>query len=71
MDWGRKPYAARLNMNLREDKTTGLMERISLLWPARGQRPFIALAPVQTDKTKESMAVDEQGSSAGFWAISR
>lgn len=27
----------------------------SILWPARGQRPFIALAPVQTDKTKESL----------------
>ncbi len=27
-----------------------------MLWAARGQRPFIALAPVQTDKTKESMA---------------
>ena len=27
----------------------------TFLWPARGQRPFIAYAPVQTDKTKESM----------------
>src|SRR5260370_32272616 len=47
--------AARLNMNLREDKHWSYGAR-SLLWAARGQRPFIALAPVQTDKTKESMA---------------
>ena len=48
-------FAARLNMNLREDKHWSYGAR-SLLWPARGQRPFIAFAPVQTDKTKESMA---------------
>src|SRR5467141_1980465 len=48
-------FAARLNMNLREDKHWSYGAQ-SLLWPARGQRPFIALAPVQTDKTKESMA---------------
>src|SRR6266436_4184594 len=28
---------------------------LTFLWPARGQRPFIAYAPVQTDKTKESL----------------
>src|SRR5215467_2418043 len=27
----------------------------SLLWGARGQRPWLTLAPVQTDKTKESL----------------
>src|SRR5947208_11678804 len=27
----------------------------TFIWPARGQRPFIAYAPVQTDKTKESL----------------
>src|SRR5258705_5238542 len=48
-------FAARLNMNLREDKHWSYGSQ-SLLWPARGQRPVIALAPVQTDKTKESMA---------------
>jgi zinc protease len=48
-------FAARLNMNLREDKHWSYGAQ-SLLWAARGQRPFIALAPVQTDKTKESMA---------------
>jgi zinc protease len=48
-------FSARLNMNLREDKHWSYGAR-SLLWAARGQRPFIALAPVQTDKTKESMA---------------
>jgi zinc protease len=47
-------FAARLNMNLREDKHWSYGAR-SLLWAARGQRPFIAFAPVQTDKTKESM----------------
>jgi zinc protease len=48
-------FAARLNMNLREDKHWSYGAQ-SLLWSARGQRPFIAFAPVQTDKTKESMA---------------
>ncbi len=48
-------FSGRLNMNLREDKHWSYGAR-SLLWAARGQRPFIALAPVQTDKTKESMA---------------
>jgi zinc protease len=48
-------FAARLNMNLREDKHWSYGAQ-SVLWPARGQRPFIAFAPVQTDKTKESMA---------------
>jgi zinc protease len=48
-------FMARLNMNLREDKHWSYGAQ-SLLWAARGQRPFIALAPVQTDKTKESMA---------------
>src|SRR5258705_664427 len=47
-------FAARLNMNLREDKHWSYGAR-SLLWAARGQRPFITLAPVQTDKTKESL----------------
>lgn len=48
-------FGARLNMNLREDKhwSYGASTR---LWAARAQRPFFAIAPVQTDKTKESLA---------------
>ncbi len=48
-------FGSRLNMNLREDKhwSYGAFSR---LWGARAQRPFIAIAPVQTDKTKESLA---------------
>jgi zinc protease len=48
-------FGARLNMNLREDKHWSYGAR-SILWAARAQRPFIAFAPVQTDKTKESLA---------------
>jgi zinc protease len=48
-------FGARLNMNLREDKHWSYGAQ-SLLWSARAQRPFIAFAPVQTDKTKESLA---------------
>ncbi|PYT80523.1 MAG: peptidase M16 [Acidobacteria bacterium] len=47
-------FASRLNLDLREDKHWSYGAR-SILWPARGQRPFFALAPVQTDKTKESL----------------
>ena len=42
-------------MNLREDKHWSYGAS-SFLWRARAQRPFIAFAPVQTDKTKESLA---------------
>jgi len=48
-------FAARLNMNLREDKHWSYGAQTRLV-AARGQRPFMAIAPVQTDKTKESMA---------------
>jgi len=48
-------FSSRLNANLREDKHWSYGAN-SFLEGARGQRPFIALAPVQTDKTKESMA---------------
>jgi zinc protease len=47
-------FTSRINMNLREDKhwsygaSSGLVE-------ARGPRPFIAYASVQTDKSAESM----------------
>ena len=46
-------FGSRLNMNLREDKHWSY-GATSLLWGARAQRPFIAYAAVQTDKTKES-----------------
>lgn len=48
-------FGSRLNMNLREEKHWSY-GATSLLWEARGQRPFLAVAPVQTDKTKESLA---------------
>jgi zinc protease len=47
-------FGARINMNLREDKHWSYGAR-TILRDARGQRPYFALAPVQTDKTKESM----------------
>jgi zinc protease len=48
-------FGARINMNLREDKHWSYGAS-SFYWDARGQRPFVVFAPVQTDKTKESMA---------------
>ncbi len=47
-------FVSRLNMNLREDKHWSY-GAFSFLPSARGQRMFIAFAPVQTDKTKESV----------------
>lgn len=47
-------FGSRLNMDLREDKHWSYGVR-SLLLEARGERPFLAFAPVQTDKTKESL----------------
>ena len=47
-------FNARMNMNLREDKHWSYGAR-SLLIDAQGQRPFLVYAPVQTDKTSESM----------------
>jgi zinc protease len=47
-------FTSRVNMNLREDKHWSY-GAFTFVWDARGQRPFIAYAPVQTDKTKESM----------------
>jgi len=47
-------FTSRVNMNLRENKHWSY-GAFTLIWDARGQRPFIAYAPVQTDKTKESM----------------
>ncbi len=48
-------FPSRLNMNLREDKHWSY-GAFTLLLDARGQRSFVAYAPVQTDKTRESMA---------------
>ena len=47
-------FTSRINMNLREDKhwTYGARSSVSA---ARGQRPFVTMAPVQSDKTKEAM----------------
>ena len=48
-------FTSRLNMNLREDKHWSYGVRSSLP-DARGQRPFVVMAPVQSDKTKEGMS---------------
>ncbi|HEU4588593.1 MAG TPA: pitrilysin family protein, partial [Gemmatimonadales bacterium] len=47
-------FGARINMNLREDKHWSY-GAYTIIRDARGQRPFAAYAPVQTDKTKESI----------------
>ena len=47
-------FTSRINMNIREDKHWSYGAG-SFIAGARAQRPFIAYAPVQTDKTKESM----------------
>ncbi len=48
-------FTSRINMNLREEKhwTYGVR---SMLVDARGQRPFLCIAPVQGDKTKDAVA---------------
>ncbi len=48
-------FTARINMNLREDKHWSYGAR-SPVFDTAAQRPFIAYAPVQTDKTAESIA---------------
>ena len=47
-------FTARINMNLREDKgwSYGVRSRVQ---STQAQRPFMVTAPVQTDKTLESM----------------
>lgn len=47
-------FTSRINMNLREDKHWSYGAG-TFVPGAKGQRPFIAYAPVQTDKSKESM----------------
>jgi zinc protease len=48
-------FTSRINMNLREGKHWSYGSRTQLL-DAAAQRPFYVYAPVQTDKTAESMA---------------
>lgn len=48
-------FTSRVNMNLREDKGWAYGALTTLI-DTRAQRPFLAYAPVQTDKTAESMA---------------
>jgi len=48
-------FISRLNMNLRQDKHWSYGAGTSLI-SAKGQRPFVVSAMVQTDKTAESMA---------------
>lgn len=47
-------FTSRINMNLREDKHWSYGAGTTF-FNAAGQRPFVMFAPVQTDKTKESM----------------
>lgn len=47
-------FTSRINMNLREDKHWSYGSG-SFIWGAKKQRPFLAYALVQTDKTKESI----------------
>jgi len=47
-------FTSRINMNLREDKHWSYGAQ-TVLPAARGQRPFLVYAAVQTDKTKESV----------------
>lgn len=47
-------FTSRINMNIREDKHWSYGAG-SVIFNARGQRPFLAFAPIQSDKTKESV----------------
>ncbi|HEY1227153.1 MAG TPA: pitrilysin family protein, partial [Ramlibacter sp.] len=47
-------FSSRVNMNLREDKHWSYGS-FSFLDNARGERPYLVVAPVQTDKTAESI----------------
>ncbi len=48
-------FAGRINMNLREDKGWSYGVQ-SLVWGARGARPFVVVAPVQANRTAASLA---------------
>ncbi len=47
-------FTSRINMNIREDKHWSYGVRSGIM-NTRGQRPLYVMAPVQTDKTKESI----------------
>jgi zinc protease len=47
-------FTSRVNLNLREDKHWSYGAG-TFFWDARGPRPFLGYAPVQTDKTIESV----------------
>ena len=47
-------FVSRINLNIREDKHWSY-GAASMIVAAKGQRPFIAYAPVQADKTKETI----------------
>ncbi|MEW5251253.1 M16 family metallopeptidase [Microbulbifer sp. 2201CG32-9] len=47
-------FTARINMNLREEKHWAY-GAYSFMTGAKGQQPFLVYAPVQTDKTSESL----------------
>jgi zinc protease len=47
-------FGSRINMNLREDKHWSYGAYVTFR-DARGQRPFVAQAPVQTDKTSDAV----------------
>jgi len=47
-------FTARVNMNLREDKGWAY-GAYTFLWDARGQQPWMVYAPVQTDRTVDSL----------------
>ncbi|MBX2801748.1 MAG: insulinase family protein [Myxococcales bacterium] len=47
-------FSARINMNLREDKSWAY-GAYTVLFGARAQRPWIAFAPVQADRTGDSV----------------
>jgi len=47
-------FSSRINMNLREDKHWSYGVRSRLI-PAKAERPYFSISPVQTDKTKESL----------------
>jgi zinc protease len=59
-------FSSRINMNLREDKHWSYGVSTSIP-SAVGQRPYLSIAPVQTDKTAESLQelVREYGNIAG------
>ncbi|MCR4395643.1 MAG: insulinase family protein [Candidatus Saccharicenans sp.] len=47
-------FVSRINMNIREEKHWSY-GAFSVILPARAQRPFVAVAPVQLDKTRETI----------------